>query len=151
MIIQLEKFEIEAGAMVGLKRKVESLWKRKDRITKPEDWSSDLESALAELAVARALGKYWAFTVNTFRTRADVGDYEVRHTTLEDGQLIIRPKDSPQATYILVRGFAPTYNIVGFIKGEDGMNKKYIRNPGGLGAAFFIPEDKLKPIELLIE
>lgn len=149
MTVTLEQYELEMGAIVGAKRTASSIAKKlksKRAGSRKHDWNEDVEAALAECAAARVLDKYWSGSVDTFKSVGDVGDLEIRHTSLEDGSLIIRPKDKEDAIYVLVTGIAPTFDVVGWIKGKDGMNKKYMRNPRGRGVAFFVPQEDLKSI-----
>jgi len=152
--VKLDKYEVEAAAAVGLKRRIESSFKKLKSgsdSSQLERWGVDIEGALAELAAAKALNIYYGFHYNTFKKLADVGKYEIRSSPNPEANLIVRPKDAPDAIYILVTGTMPEYKIVGWITGEDAMNKKYMRNPRSLGAAFFVPQEDLKDIEDLMK
>ena len=57
MNITLEPYEIIMGAMVGVRRRVSSIAKKLDRGSPQGDpWGIDDEGALADVAVAKALG-----------------------------------------------------------------------------------------------
>ena len=146
MEIELTLYEMEMAATVGLKRRADSIAKKR-KGHKRGSWSKDIEGACAEYVVAKALDKCWNGSVNTFKEIADVGDIEVRHTELTDGSLIIRTGDDPEAVYVLVTGACPTFKIRGWIKAKDGMDRKYMKNPGNAGVAFFVPFDMLNKIE----
>ena len=149
MKVELTLFELEMGAIVGSKRRADSISKKR-KGHKRGSWDKDVEGALGELAVCKAIGTYWNGSVNTFKDLADVGDnIEVRHTELDSGKLIIRPGDNPESLYVLVTGSAPTYDVKGWIKGDDGMKQKFMMNPGGAGIAFFVPVKNLKQMKTL--
>lgn len=89
------------------------------------------------------------------RGSKDVGGYQVRSTNLVDGKLILRPDreekkgDSKEDIYIFVTGAAPTFEIVGWITGEDGMQSRWLDSPGFRPSAFFIPQSALNPMDTL--
>lgn len=151
MKVKLEEYEIEMAAFVGIRRKANSISKkRKSANYNLGGWDADVEGALAEMAVGKALNIYWNGSVNTFTNGPnDVGKFEVRSTLNKEGSLVIRPKDSDSETYILVTGSCPDYELVGWMKGKEAKNKTYIKNPGNKGIAFFVPQDKLKPMNKL--
>ena len=143
-------FAAQAGAM----RRISAMARRRPepRGHPPLDlWGLDVESAGAEAAVAKLLGKYWeSVHPNPGLLCGDVGNIQVRSTTRPDGRLIIRQQDKRDAPFVLVRGSMPAYDVVGWIIGADAMRDEY-RNPGDgrPGVAFFVPAEKLKPIETL--
>lgn len=151
MEVQLESYEIELAASVAIKRKVDSIFNKRKVLKKrtSEDWGNEIEAAAAEMAVAKALNKYYGFHYNTFKTIPDVGGYEVRSSQNDSANLIVRPRDSGESIFILVTGTVPNYTLRGWKKGSDVMVKKYFKNPGGLGAAFFLPQEELNSMETL--
>jgi hypothetical protein len=38
----------------------------------------------------------------------------------------------------------PNYTVKGYIKGDDALDKKYVRNPNNGEPAFFVPQKDLK-------
>ncbi len=144
MIITLSWYEIIFGASVGIRRRVESLrGKHTDRHGGEPLWNEDIEGALAEMVVAKARGKYWNGGVGTYKG-GDVGNVQVRYTPLADGSLILRKGDSPDSRYVLVTGQAPTYNVIGWIDGHDGMKPEFVWAPNGRPPAYFVPQNRLE-------
>src|SRR5262245_45638977 len=97
--VKLNKAEMHRGSRVGAKRQVEALFRPgKDKHgMDPEDgWANQIEGACAELAFCKAFGLIWEETCNTFKSRADVGETEVRmrrYTDKYPTELIVRSDD----------------------------------------------------------
>ena len=148
--VRLTWREITMGAAVGVARRVRSLaqgltdsygYNGEDDV-----WSREVNGALAEMAVAKHLGLYWDGSVDTFK-RPDVGTLQVRHTVRLDGCLILRPHDPGDGIYVLVTGQAPMFTIVGCLRGEDGRRDEWVRDPGSVRPAHFVPQSELRPLE----
>lgn len=107
------------------------------------DWATDIEGAAAELAVARALGAYWDAGNKTFKG-ADVGNVQVRSTTVDNGKLIVRPNDDPAAVFILVTGRVPDLTLRGWMSGKEAKQKKY--KVGPLQNFWWVPQQDLHPL-----
>ena len=75
------------------------------------------------------------------------GKYEVRGTTYKNGCLLLHPEDKP-APYILVIEDGDTFELAGWIMGEEGKKKEYwredVRSP-----CYFVPQYRLNDISLL--
>ena len=139
----LAKYEILMAAEVGMRRKIISL-DSPDTLKETNDnlrWQIDIEGACAELAVAKHLNLYWDGSVNTFK-KPDVGEYQVRHTTRNNGRLIVRQKDADNEVYILVTGLAPVFNVVGWMVGGEAKADKYKMDD----YSWFVPQSELKSI-----
>jgi hypothetical protein len=118
----------------------------------PEDaeWSHILGAA-GEMAVAKALDVYWLPTMESFKAAGDLGEYEIRTRSRDNYDLIIRP-DDPSRVFILVTGSMPRFWVRGWIDAEDAKAmpdcwKAY----GGRPAAWFVPADRLWPIQFLLD
>ena len=74
MNVSLTNYEIFLAAMVGVRRKIASSdYSKASTFIDPQVWwGSDIESACAEMAVAKALKIYWDGSVNTY-SAPDVG------------------------------------------------------------------------------
>lgn len=153
--VTLTKIEMQIASHVGMMRKIESRslglkegWHSpKHNDTK---WDMDIEGAGAELAYCKFTNVYWTGSIGTFH-KADVGnDIQIRHTTLQDGRLIVRSEDNPNHNYVLVIGSMPNYTIVGWIKGVDAIKNEFICNPNNKGKAYFVPQNKLNSMDSLI-
>lgn len=146
--VNLTPFEIIMGAGVGLRRRTASMRRgNQDNDyfsgTGRTHWDVDIEGALAELAFAKFLGVYWDGSVNTGKA-PDVGGYQVRHTDLERGCLIIRRRDSADERYVLVTGdHRAGYMVRGWKFGHEAMVDEFIRDPGKKNEAWFVPQSEL--------
>jgi len=146
--VTLEWYEIQCAAIVGITRRVEILSGRwqgtKYRNPKPEmRWSTDVESACAEMAWGKYAGMYWSASVNTGKDQADLGkENEIRHCFLENGHLIIRKGDPNESIYWLVTGMAPRFKIVGWIKGKDGKKEEWVKDAD----SWFVPQMELEAV-----
>lgn len=109
---------------------------RADGLVKGSSLDRDVEGALAELAVSRALnlpwdGKWLPIPVwDTWKHEGnDVGRLEIRSTALSTGRLILHPSDKDHSPYLLVLSHAkPTFKMVGWILGKEGKQDKYWRD-----------------------
>lgn len=106
-----------------------------------------IHGALGEAAVAKHLNLYWMG--GSFRS-VDVGDrYEVRTTTRKDGCLILRDTDNSDSIFVFVTIDNLTATIEGWIRGRDGKNDEFARNPHDWGKAYFVPKKFLRSLDLL--
>lgn len=147
--IKISWFEYHQSVLCAVLRIVEVTKKKKVTLFEPEygDEQNKVQSAAAEIAVAKALNQYWGAGV-TQGDQADVGsNIEVRWTRHENGKLMIRPKDKDDRPYILVRGIAPDFEIVGWIYGREGKQDCWKRDPDGKGPVYMVPEEALKSLE----
>lgn len=149
--ITLNWTEVWLASEVGKLRQFESLRKGlEDKYGFEGDgWNVHIAGACGEMAVAKALGRYWGGSVNTFRKEGDVGALEVRTRSRHDYELLVRPDDKNDAVYIHVTGKAPKFKIHGWLKGEDAKNMKWSQTHGHRDPAFFVPFTALQDIELL--
>jgi hypothetical protein len=115
-------------------------------------WDEDVEGACAECAVAKTLNLYWSGSVNCF-SNPDVGPIGVRHTVRsldENAHLIVRPRDAKrygsQSRMVFVTGQRGKYQIHGWITIGEAQQSQWLRDPKGLGAAWFVPASALKPM-----
>lgn len=161
MIIELEWYEYKMAAQVGLDRKVQSILNgHKDRYgsvwTPISDVGWSVVSAVAECAVAKALGMYWDGSINTF-SRPDLGDYEIKaqlHHTIDPNKhsnfLVIKPNSPNQLVHILVLVHSNTkYEVVGFRKAGDAKFEHYETQVGNRPMFYRVPADELDNISLL--
>jgi hypothetical protein len=142
--------EVSMGAAVGMRRHMSALSKGlKDKHGYDGDgWGPHIEGALGEMAVAKAFGVYWDGSVDTFKL-PDLPGIQVRTRPKHDYDLIIRDTDSPEDTYVLVTGTAPSYRVVGWIDGQVGMRHDWSAKHAGRPTAFFVPIKSLNSIESL--
>lgn len=169
MKVTLLEYEIRMAANVGLERRLQYKLMQMNGYKYNElgyshssPWDRDIEGAIAEYAAAKALGMLWDGSYNTFKKKADIGDrIQIRHAQERPDpknpgkiypiSLIVRPGEKEEDIFVLVIGTTPTFKIVGWIFGKDAIQEKYIYAPNKGPSAWFVPQEDLKPIDLLIE
>lgn len=112
---------------------------------KDPGWDPNLQGAVSEWAVAKALGVYY----NPYEDRGkktDVGGYQVRATSYKTGRLILREADNEDHDYILViTSDLPVCRLVGWINGKDCKRKEWLDVKNGRPPAWFVPQSALNP------
>lgn len=145
--VTLTEYELRMAAQVGIERHIDSLVHGRRQAAADRapvgNWQQDIEGACGELAVAKALGRYWNGSVNTFKQGGDVGKVQVRTRSEHHYELIVRPQDRDDDYFVLVTGVAPDYRVVGYMRGADAKQDGFSKNHGGHGAAFFVPHAAL--------
>ena len=107
----------------------------------------DIQGVCGELAVAKAINRYWQPSVNTFHGVPDIApDIEVRCTDKPDNCLVVRDNDPDDRWYFLVIGVPPKFDVKGYIRGSDAKEDQWKRNPGGHRPAWFVPQSQLRPV-----
>jgi hypothetical protein len=155
--------EMLIAANIGCMRNVQSLKlgrTRTDALTHPFGgmdyaWSSNIEGAAGEMAVAKHLGLFWSGNVGDLGSD-DVAGYQVKtNTSRKWDDLILRKRNRPDRVYISVLSFiAPApgvakFIITGWINGVDAMQEKYWREGLPGMPAFFVPRSVLQPLDTL--
>lgn len=142
-------YEVEYAAMVGIKRQIRSRSSKDHNKIQSKDfgWHTDIESACAELAVAKALNLYWDGSINVSKRPDIPSGLQIRHTSFDSGHLIVRPGDPLEHRYILVTGTSPLYCLRGWLWGYEvksiGDWRKHINCDG---YAWWVSQEKLNPI-----
>jgi hypothetical protein len=112
-----------------------------------------LYGSFGEMAVASYLNlkEYLYLEKIAVRGSCDLPyDIDVKTRSEHWHDLIIQLDDDPKKIFVLVTINKNCF-IHGWIKGEDIMNKKYIKDPAKGRKAYFIPSEELKPMEDLIK
>lgn len=145
MLIVLSNEEILGAVIVGSRRLMVSLKKGLAPAAEASrSWNDEIEGALGESAFARATGLFFDPRLGRYGT-PDVGMFHIRQTTLPEGCLIIRPKDT-DGVYALVVGSLGTYKLAGTITAERARAMSdCIKGPQDRPSAWFIPQDRLDP------
>jgi len=111
-------------------------------------WQIDIEGLLAEAAVAKALGIYYAPVTGALDT--SLGDVlpgvQVRSTKYLTGNLLMHDSDADDHKFILVVGGSGEYRLAGWILGKRGKLKKYIKSNKGR-SAYWVPQEDLVPFD----
>jgi len=146
--VTLTWFEHQIAYFCGTMRGIESA-----RLGyRPVVWNgdpkqNDHQSAAAELAVAKYINRFWRMGVNTFK-EPDVGaSIEVRWTPEPAGCLVVRPHDHDDRPYVLVRGLAPDFEIVGYVRGVEAKREEWRCDPGGRGVCYMVPSAALRELK----
>jgi hypothetical protein len=150
-MVTLAPHEIQMGAEVAVRRRVSAIehgMTDAHGYNGEQAWEQEVTSCLAEMAVAKCLGRYWDGGVDTFK-RGDVGRLQVRFTKRTDGRLIIRRSDKQEDVFVLVVGFGPTsFEVVGWIRGSEAREDRWLTNMGnGRPECWAVPRHALKKIE----
>jgi hypothetical protein len=141
-IILLTRAEIMEGALVGAMRRINGVMARRREVhfvngREGDGWTSDIEGALGEMALAKHLGRYWSD--GSFRG-GDVGDLQVRTTAHERGHLLLYPHDRDDSLFVLVVGKYGQYRIAGQILGAAGKQPEHWQEEK---ATYFVPQSVL--------
>ena len=148
MNVTLDTEEMEFAALAGAMRRARALSVGlNDRYgaVDVDPWSIDIEGVAAELAVAKALGRYYVPALRVQTEGGDVGSYQVRHTHHQNGCLLIKDGDRDEDYFILVIGHAPSLRVVGWLRAMHGRRPEWRREVRGR-SAFFVPQEALSPI-----
>lgn len=153
MRVNLEWFEVSRAALVGVSRNVEALRKglQNARPTNESEWHIHILGALGECAFAKAMGRYWSGSVNTFKHGGDVGLIQVRTRSKHHYDLIVRDGDCDDDLFVLVTGGPNEFEIHGCMRGKDAKRPEFKQNYGNYGNAYFVPKTKLMDVRGLRE
>lgn len=153
--VPLTTAEMFHGAQVGCARYLKARRSaRKGKFPCPprEAFGVDIWGACAELAFAKAMNLYWAAATERDCGVGDVGGWHVRWRSETHRDLIVQPRDKPDARVVLVVNVEHVFYLVGWIiagdvqrgtvgtwkeQGEDG-----IPYP-----AFFVPQTNLRALD----
>ena len=111
-----------------------------------------------EAALAKALGYTQNVLADAWRSRPDVGIYDVMTTKYTSGSLIFTPRDRLMMQKVLVIDESPQFHICGWYlcddarahetydRARDRNVKTFWRIERDGGGAFYVPQHLLKPI-----
>jgi hypothetical protein len=150
--VELGLGEVWQAVMIGAMRHIKALRSGlPDRhgFDGTDGWTIHIEGAAGEMAVSKALDRYWGAPVNTFKAGGDVGEVQVRTRSRHDYELLVRPDDRDADVYVHVTGRVPAFRVHGWLSGQEAKRPEYLRAHGGRPPAYFVPTDALHPIETL--
>lgn len=148
MKITLTRDECHLAAQAGIARRLEAMGSARVEVhgaaSNGDYWTVDIEAAGAELAVAKAMGRFWTGTGGPDRETGDVGGLQVRHSRRFDARLILHDRDIDDHAFVLITGSMPTFEVVGHILARDGKAADYwwAQAPR---PAYFVPVAALTP------
>jgi hypothetical protein len=153
--VVLHAYEVDLAAHVGVRRNVSAMAAGRRPAFgagATKDWQYHVDGACGELAFAKASGRYWSGSVDTFRVGGDVGLIQVRTRSRDGYDLIVRDADRNEDAFVLVTGACPHFFVRGWCYGWEAKQKHYRRNHGERVAAYFVPQDALRdPRQLCID
>lgn len=118
----------------------------------------DLVGAAGEYAVVRLMNLPWLGEIKSYvewlayrETGADVGEFEVKTTKHPHGRLFVRRTGAWYArrAYILARIQKTRVTLAGWAYGEDIKRPENLWDPGHGEPAYYLPNEKLRPMESL--
>lgn len=155
VVVTLTRQEAVQASYGGVHRRLRAIFRgRQARYGRGDgdEWESDVQACAAELAVAKALDRYWADSAE-LDPDGDVGSLpphvHVRHTPLAAGRLILRPTDPDDGVFVLVTGELPTFEVVGWLGGREGKVGEPVDVGNGRPPCWMVPRAALRPIEEL--
>jgi hypothetical protein len=134
---------IRMYAGLGVERQIHAMHRdlkdltNADQVPSYDPWGNNINGAIGEAAVAKALGIWFEPTINTFDRVPDVGPYQVR--CMKD--FIIRPRDKPEQIYIWVTNHCPFYDVMGWIYGHEARRPEWEGGFPPRPKAWFVPND----------
>lgn len=148
--ITLTWHEVAMASEIGRLRQLAALKaKRVDQHGFTGDgWSEHIEGACGELAVAKALGRYWDGSINTF-TGDDLPGLQVRTRSSHHYDLLVRPQDKDMTIWVHVTGRCPNYVVHGWLTSHDAKQPVYLKSYGNRPPAYFVPATALRPLSEL--
>ncbi len=155
MIVNLTPDEGYAAAAVAAAQQIRSvLYDREhdhgghSRRGQRKRWADTIHGLMAEMALAKALQITWT-PGGTRVTTGDVGDkIEVRATEHPAGHLLVYPKDSDAAPFVLMVGHFPEFRIAGWVYGREAKHSDYWRDDKD-PPCFWVPQRVLGSIKTL--
>lgn len=150
-IVTLTRAEAYQAGSIGFMRRMSGIFdhkQHKGNLSRDNDYgfSMDIESTMAELALAKWLSCFWT-GVNS--GACDCGIYQVRWSWREDAHLIIRKDDSALETTVLVVGVCPTFKLCGWMENKEAKTEKYWPGMNPNRPGFWVPQQDLKEMYLL--
>jgi hypothetical protein len=152
MNITLTTAELWIGALCGSRRNVASLINSQppaDGFDQDQEWNRHIEGACGEIAAAKALGRYWEPSCDTFGA-ADIGKrIGVRTRSKHNYDLYVRPRDNVEYAYVLVTGKAPHFIVHGWQFGSEVRRLGTVETYGGRPPMWVLKQDLLRPLSEL--
>lgn len=129
---------------------------RKDGKVLEDSIEIDKQGALAELAVAKCLGRLWDgkfFEIHEWlnyrQSGNDVSGLEIRSTKHKNGRLIIHPNDKDYVPYVLVIQDKDDFELVGWLYAFEAKRPEYFKDVGYGRPCYYAPRDILRDIKTL--
>lgn len=117
-----------------------------------DSWQHHVCGAMAEMAVAKYLGKWWfPFYDDPFSIEADVGSkWQVRSQEDRSDRepfLVVRERDRDDQAFLLVSYAIPRFRLHGWCWGREAKQDDYAQPAsGGKPPCWFVPAPALRPM-----
>lgn len=149
--VELTDSELAIGHMIGTMRRAALDMRHSEY--RLDEFADHIVGVYGELAVAKALDIYWDASVNTFKSRPDVGQLEVRCTRYlpPRAMLYCSDRDDDDASFVLVcQESRREYHVVGWAKGSEiksrGVRRALVE---GRGPKHWLQCDRLNSLDEL--
>lgn len=151
--VTLTDYEMAMASDAGRLRNIAAVKRGYESRISGREWQAHIEGACGEVAVAKATGKYWGGSINSFKSGGDLDStgWEVRTRSDHNYDLIVRDNDPDDRVFILVTGLSPNFKIWGWIMSQDAKREEWRANYGGHGTAYFVPKLELNEMGELYE
>jgi len=113
-------------------------------LAKKMQWQNDIEGAMGECAAAIYFDKFWDGG-GFWPEPGDVGNIEIRTTSLPRNRLILYPEDADDSRFISVIGMNGQYTLRGWIFAREGKIDEFWKAPAGR-FAWWVDNDILHPM-----
>ena len=116
--VELSDSELAIGHMIGTMRRAALSTAHSEY--RRDEFADHIVGVYGELAVAKALDIYWDASVNTFKSRPDVGQLEVRCTRYMPprSMIYVSETDSDESKFVLVcQESRRVYHVLGWASG----------------------------------
>jgi hypothetical protein len=149
--VTLTAGEMLQAFLVGGMRIMRAIRKRRQEPyghNEDASWEIVIRGVVAEIAVAKHLGIFWADDP-ALDYAGDVGGYQARSTHHPDGHLLLYPRDRDHQYFILVvTERAPDCRIAGFVLAGEGKRREFWEKPGRRlrHPGWMVPQHALRPI-----
>ena len=154
MKVELTRKEMAQAGIVGVSTYTSSVFDGRtdtwdptpcERCGQPrKGWRVNIEGVCGEMAFCKAMDLFWSPKWNTFKTEGDQAGVEIRTRLRSFYQLMVRPGDPDERPYVLVRGEAPKFEVVGWQYGIEAKRDEWFKDHGEQGKpAYFVPDANL--------
>lgn len=156
--IYLDKAERDSCVPLAKSRQKEAerLKCRNYKLSKSTDLEIHLLGVWGEWAYSKFARAVGTLTLNTFKESADVDGIEIRTRSLHRYELIIRPDDHLERSFVLITTEHPQkgdglFIIKGWLPGKLASSRVGLKSHGGGPPAWFVPAHLLYSIRELVK
>jgi hypothetical protein len=151
-VVNLSYSEIRRAELIGMMRNNSNIINKRPHINNQTNYSYDrhIQGAASEMALAKKLGIFYY---------ADIDDFPIADLSIRGFNIQVRSTTNPKYCltmydnkdrmkknqfFFLLIGEIPTFKIMGWMQGIDGMTQKYWKENRD-HSAYFIPQKDLEP------